>query len=176
MQLKDLKGNPDNPRTITVEKLAMLKKSLAEFGDLSGIVYNRKTKRLIGGHQRKDVLPKDAKIIQLKQHAKPTKIGTCAEGYILVNGERFAYREVFWDASKEKAANLAANKGAGDWDMGKVAQWMDELDGELFDLDLTMFDEMERKDFFSAEVEVTDLPDLPSGEKSPLQQMTFNRS
>jgi hypothetical protein len=170
--LKDLQPNAENPRKVTDAKLAMLKKSLAEFGDLSGVVYNRKTKQLVGGHQRRHVLLSEPFTIT-KKYPKPTKVGTVAEGFIIHKGEKFAYREVEWDALKEKAANIAANKGAGEWDFTKLGEWMDELDGSLFDLDLTMFDEMERKDLFSGEVEVTDLPDLPNGEKSPLQQMTF---
>lgn len=149
MKLTDLKGNPKNPRTATAEKLAMLKKSLAEFGDLSGIVFNRRTKRLIGGHQRKDVLPKDAEIKVIKKYSKPTKTGTIAEGFVVADGEKFSYREVHWDEVKEKAANISANKGAGEWDMEQLAQWMRDLDGMGFDLDLTMFDGDERVGFFT---------------------------
>lgn len=149
MQLKDIKGNPKNPRTASDAKLAMLKKSLAEFGDLSGIVFNRRTKHLVGGHQRKDVLPKDSKITILKKYPKPSKVGTCAEGYITVDGEKYSYREVHWDEVKEKAANIAANKGAGEWDLDQLTNWMKELEGFGFDLDLTMFDEDERLQFFA---------------------------
>lgn len=149
MQLKDLKGNPKNPRTATDEKLVMLKKSLAEFGDLSGIVFNRRTKHLIGGHQRKDVLPKESKITIEKKYPKPTKLGTCAEGFVTVGSERFAYREVHWDEVKEKAANIAANKGAGEWDIAQLSDWMKELEGFGFDLDLTMFNADERVGFFA---------------------------
>lgn len=147
MQLKDLLSNPKNPRTITPEKITMLKKSLTEFGDLSGIVFNRQTKHLVGGHQRKESLPPDSKIVIDKKYSKPTKTGTIAEGYIFVGNEKFSFREVSWDKSKEKAANIAANKGAGEWDFAQLGEWMRELDGELFDLDLTMFDELERTGF-----------------------------
>jgi hypothetical protein len=149
MQLKDIKGNPENPRIASEAKLAMLKKSLAEFGDLSGVVYNRRTKFLIGGHQRKDVLPKDAKITLEKKFAKPTKLGTCALGFIEVEGERYSFRVVDWDKVKEKAANIAANKGAGEWDMDQLSSWMKELEGFGFDLDMTMFDADERLHFFT---------------------------
>lgn len=40
MKVKDLKPAGYNPRKISKEKLAALKKSLEEFGDLSGIVVN----------------------------------------------------------------------------------------------------------------------------------------
>lgn len=149
MNLKDIKANPKNPRTASDDKLALLKKSLAEFGDLSGIVYNRRTKHLIGGHQRKDVLPPGSKIFLTKKYAKATKVGTVAEGHVDVDGERFAFRVVHWDPVKEKAANIAANKGAGEWDMDQLGEWMRELEGFGFDLDLTMFDGDERMGFFT---------------------------
>lgn len=151
MQLKDIKANPKNPRTITNEKKLMLKKSLEEFGDLSGIVYNRKSKQIVGGTQRKIVLPEDTPIKIEHSYDPPTKSGTIVEGYALVDGERFAYREVSWDLNKEKAANIAANKGAGEWDFTQLGEWMRELESEDFDLDLTMFDEDERSKFFDSE-------------------------
>ncbi len=141
MKIQDLKHNEENPRTISDKKLEMLKKSLAEFGDLGGFVYNTKTKRLVGGHQRSKVFKPDTTICIEKKYAKATKTGTIAEGYALLNGERFKYREVNWDSVKEKAANIAANKGAGEWDLPKLGEWLKEIDGFGFDLNLTMFEE-----------------------------------
>lgn len=156
MQLKDLKGNPENPRTITNKKKAMLKKSLAEFGDLSGIVYNRRTKSLVGGHQRKDVFSPDSEITIVKKFSKPTRVGTVAEGFITVDGEKFAYREVHWDEIKEKAANIAANNGAGEWDMDQLSGWMSSLETFGMDLDLTMFDDEERSELFPDLISVSE--------------------
>lgn len=149
-KLKSLKANPDNPRTVTDDKLKLLRKALSEFGDLGGFVFNRRTKQLVGGHQRARVIPPEADVHVEKTYKKPTRTGTCAEGYVLFEGERFAYREVDWSSAKEKAANIAANKGAGEWDYALLGQWIQELNAEKnFDLDLTMFDENERKGFFS---------------------------
>lgn len=147
--LSDLKPNPKNPRTISDEKLKALEKTISEFGDLSGFVYNRRTKRLVGGHQRAKVLPPDAKVNVTKLYESPTKRGTVASGFLSFKGERFSYREVDWPELKEKAANLAANKGGGEWDLDMVGEWMRELDGSDFDLDLTLFDESERQDFLA---------------------------
>lgn len=145
MDISALKLNPKNPRTITPAKLAMLRKSLKEFGDLSGVVFNRKTKQLVGGHQRLQSLDKKADYTVTKQYEKPSRTGTVAEGYIVSNGERFSYREVVWSSSKEKAANIAANKGAGEWNVGQLSEWMKDLSRDItFDLDLTMFDQNER--------------------------------
>lgn len=150
-QVKDLKPNPKNPRTISDTKLSMLKKAMAEFGDLSGIVYNATTKQLVGGHQRLKIIPKDAEVHLTKIYKTPTALGTVAEGYVEWNGERFKYRKVKWDEFKEKAANIAANKGAGEWDLSLLSDWMKDLDSFNFDLDLTLFSEDEREGFLREE-------------------------
>lgn len=149
MKVKELAPNPKNPRTITEPKLEQLKKALLEFGDLSGVVFNRTSGQLVGGHQRAKQFDSTAEVTIAKTYAKPTRTGTVAEGYVTFHGERFAYREVKWPKHKEMAANIAANKGAGVWDMAQLGEWMKEL-GSFdvdFDLDLTMFDTEELKDF-----------------------------
>ena len=99
--LGDLTPNPDNPRTISPERLEMLRRSLGEFGDLSGFVLNVKTGRLVGGHQRQKVLPPDAAITIEKEHKKPTVNGTVRTGHVQIGGERFAYREVSWPVDRK---------------------------------------------------------------------------
>lgn len=145
--LKDLNPNPRNPRKISDAKLESLKKALAEFGDLSGFVENQRTKRIVGGHQRQKALPPEAKLIITKKFEKPTKTGTIAVGFFSARGERFPYRLVDWSETKEKAANIAANKGGGEWDTEILSEWLKEIDDEGFDLDLTLFDETERESF-----------------------------
>ena len=148
MKISALAVTPENPRTITPAKAAQLKKALIEFGDLSGIVFNVKTKHLVGGNQRSKQFDRNAKIVYTKKYPKPTRTGTVAEGYIELKGERFGYREVSWPAAREKAANLAANKNAGEWDLPQVSAWVKELSSFDIgiDLDLTMFDADERSD------------------------------
>lgn len=148
-KLKTLKLNPDNPRTTTDEKIKLLQGSMKEFGDLGGFIFNRKTKQFVGGHQRTKAASSEAEVTIEREYKKPTRTGTVAEGYVLIEGERFAYREVEWSPLKEKAANIAANKGAGEWDYAVLGEWIQELHGKNFNLDLTMFDENERKGFFS---------------------------
>lgn len=143
MKLSDLKHNPKNPRKITDPKLAMLRKSLQEFGDLSGIVYNRRTDRLSGGHQRTKVLPPDADIVITQTYSQPTRTGTVAQGHVLIAGEKMAYREVDWDEQKEIAANIAANKHGGEWDYPTYVDALLELDHANYDLDLTGVTDLE---------------------------------
>lgn len=99
MKLTDLKPAPYNPRTISDEAAAALQTSLAEFGDISGIVWNKKTGHLVAGHQRMDALRrKHGKALALRDGAIVTPDGEC-----------FPVRVVNWPVEKEKAANLAAN-------------------------------------------------------------------
>lgn len=148
-KIKDLQFNPENPRTITPEKLSQLKKSVKTYGDLSGFVYNVKTKRFVGGHQRSKVVPPGAQIHITQKLPKPSKVGTTAVGYVEVDGERFSYREVSWDSTFEKGAAIAANRNAGEWDQGLLSDWMRELDDFGMDMELTMFDTDEIEDFLT---------------------------
>ena len=108
MKVKDLKPAGYNPRKISKEKLAALKKSLEEFGDLSGIVFNMRTERLIGGHQRTKNLDPSWPIIKEPQ---TDATGTTAAGYIETPHGRLTYREVDWPEEKGKMANVAAMMG-----------------------------------------------------------------
>lgn len=140
MKLKDLKAHPKNPRKITDKRLEMLKKSLGEFGDLSGIVFNRKTGRVVGGHQRLKVLPPDAEITMLDN----------SHGFVMIDGDRFQYREVEWDEFKEKAALLAANQHGGEWDYQDLTDILYDLDVQTIDIELTGFTHEDCVDLFSA--------------------------
>lgn len=162
MKLGDLSPNEKNPRVITDKQKSMLKKSLNEFGDLSGIVYNRRTKKLIGGHQRQTQLPSESVITYTRQLNTPTKTGTVAEGFIAIGEERFVYREVDVDETREKAMNLAANKHGGDFDMPAVTEWLTELKELDFDLELTGFD-----DFVIKKESLVDEDEIPEV-KEPL--------
>lgn len=143
MKLKDLTGHKRNPRKITDEKLAMLKKGLDEFGDLGCIVMNMETGNLIGGHQRLKVLPPDSEIVITQRYDQPTRTGTIAEGHVVIAGEKFKYREVKFDENKEKAAMIAANKMGGEWEFPVLNELMLELDQSNYDMDLTGFDDIE---------------------------------
>lgn len=99
MKLSDLKPAPYNPRTMTEESAIALQTSLSEFGDISGIVWNKKTGHLVAGHQRMDALR--------RKHGK--KLVLCEGAIVTPEGECFPVRVVNWPEQKEKAANLAAN-------------------------------------------------------------------
>lgn len=146
MEFKDIKQTPYNPRKAWTETQAEdFKRSLAEFGDLGGVVLNKRTGHLIGGNKRTAAFAeaKDAKIeTEDVNGGKPDKRGNIAFGWVRVGGDRFSYRVVSWDEKKERAANLAANKWSAEWDDGALAGMLKELDGN-FDLSLTGFNHAE---------------------------------
>jgi hypothetical protein len=136
--LAELAPNPNNPRFATEEALVKLKKSLSEFGDISGIVYNVRSKQLVGGHQRQKVLPPKSQIVVTERYQKPDKQGTVALGYVSTEDGQMSYREVDWSAEKEVAANLRANNPAGVFDDDAVVKLLQEIEGKV-DFDLTGF-------------------------------------
>lgn len=143
MKASELRPAEYNPRTISDVKLQALKKSMGELGDISGFVYNHQTGNLVGGHQRLKCIPPDA-VVDKKRLAETTKAGTIAEGSIMVDGERWNYREVDWPLSREKLANIAANKHGGDWDEDKLKEIMAELKNDsTVDIDLSGFNPIE---------------------------------
>lgn len=137
MEVKQLSPAPYNPRKITDKQLQSLKKAMAEFGDLSGIVVNQRSGNVVGGHQRLKNLDPDWPI-----HAREStdETGTVALGHIDTPWGQISYRLVDWSHEKEMAANIAANRHGGDWDMAKLNLVMQELSETDFDIDLTGFD------------------------------------
>lgn len=100
-----------------------LKRSIDEFGYVDPLIWNKRTSRLVGGHQRLKVL-KDMGIDEVD---------------VVV---------VDMDEEKEKALNVALNKISGDWDKDKLMLLITDLQGEDFDVSLTGFAPEELDDLF----------------------------
>lgn len=167
--LKDLNANQRNPRKISNEKLELLTSSIYEFGDLGGIIYNVNLKRLVGGHQRKKALPEDAEIIIEREFNPPTPAGTVAEGHVKLGTETMKYREVSWDDTKDIAANIAANKHGGDFDLSILTEQLLDLDASNYEMGLTGFTDAELEDLMAplskeGLVEDDEAPELQKGE------------
>lgn len=145
MKIKELKASKNNPRTINDYQKETLEKTMDEFGDLSGIVFNEESGNLIGGHQRRFVMPEDSEIVIEHEYDPPTDKGTTKEGYVLYKGERFKFRQVRYDKVKELQANLVANKGGGNWDYTMLPEIFLELDHLNADTNLTGFSDEEIK-------------------------------
>ncbi|WP_273122760.1 ParB N-terminal domain-containing protein [Bacillus weihaiensis] len=79
-----------------------LEQSLDKFGYLQPIVWNKRTKNIVGGHQRFKIL-KDKGL------------------------QSFEVSVVNLNDEEEKALNLALNKISGDWDMWKLEEVLKSL-------------------------------------------------
>ena len=148
--LKDLKAAKYNPRTITDDQLRKLDESIQYFGDLSGVVFNARTRTLISGHQRtKTLKKKDVKIVTQKH---VDNHGTIRLGYIEAKTDRgvvkIPFRVVDWDEVKEQRANIAANAQGGKFDDVKLAALHAKLDKEAdseFGIELLGLDQLSIK-------------------------------
>lgn len=146
MQLKDLREAGYNPRVISQKRLDNLHKSMTTYGDLSGVVFNRKTKTLVSGHQRLKKLRDKGIKTQIKTKPTRDEFGTVAEGYIVAKTPagtlRIPLRIVEWsDKKAEIAANIAANAHGGDFDRTKLGTLLEKLNiGEKFDIDVIGLD------------------------------------
>jgi hypothetical protein len=152
-KVADLAEAPYNPRRISDSQLNLLRKAMLEFGDLSGIVYNKTTSHLIGGHQRVKHFTPDAEVSIDREFDPPTERGTVAEGHVLLDGERWTYREVEWDADREAAANIAANQHGGEFVFTELVEILSELDAGGYDATLTGFDSSELEKMLTGFVE-----------------------
>jgi len=128
---KDLK--PEDP------EFQKINTSIEKFGFLEPIVFNTRTKKILGGHQR----------------LKTLKNKGITELHILSLG---AYSWAFTDddlkelsPSEENAANIALNKAQGDWAMDQLMSNLKELKADDFDISLTGFDNDEFDKMISSE-------------------------
>ena len=151
-RIGELRPAPYNPRKITEAKLQLLGRAMREFGDLSGIVFNRKTGNLVGGHQRVKHLDPSWEVIKTELD-KPDAVGTVAVGHIETPFGRWSYREVDWGENTEKAANVAANQHGGEFDIPKLKELLTELDTGEFPIALTGFEEAELENLITQSAE-----------------------
>lgn len=112
MKVKELKPWEGNPRQIDEESLAGLTASVTRFGLVQPIIWNKRTKRVVGGHQRLKVL--------LAQGAKETDV-------VVVD----------LSMGQERAMNLALNNPAiaGDFspDVEAILDEIAASDEDLYD-------------------------------------------
>ena len=107
---KDLKpGDPEYEK---------LKRSIAEFGYVEPVIWNKTTGHVVGGHQRLKVLI-DSGVTEVE----------CVV--------------VEMSEEKEKALNVALNKISGEWDKEKLFLLISDLQLADFDVSLTGFDAVE---------------------------------
>lgn len=111
-----------NPRRITNTQVDRLRDSLADLGDLGGIVHDLNSDEIIGGNQRGNVFNINHCEIELTYQAdEPDEQGTVGLGYVIWKGKRYAYRQVRWTPEQCEEANIKANKLGGTWDWDILA-------------------------------------------------------
>ena len=101
----DLLADAANPRELGEEGAAGLRNSLKRFGDLSGVVWNKRTGELVCGHQRMSQ-------IRAEYGDQPIEVLDAAAelGVIRVDDKHaFTVRVVDWSQAKQRTANVAAN-------------------------------------------------------------------
>lgn len=146
MKLDDLNPSDYNPRLDLQAgdaEYEKLRRSIETFGLVEPIVYNERTGRVIGGHQRLKVIKElgwkesDISIVDLHEN-------------------------------DEKALNVALNKIEGDWDRAKLKDLLEELDNGAYDLEITGFEMAEIEqlmtEFFNEDEEIQEDDDFDWGE------------
>jgi len=143
-----LKGAPLNERLrkISEEALDGLGYLMDRFGDLSGIIWNKRSGNLAGGHQRVRALrEKYGDELEIKDGKITTP-----------DGQEFAVRVVDWDEDTERAALVAANNKhvQGSWTTD-LDSAIDDIEGTLPDaFDAGLLNELRR------DADVLEIPDL----------------
>lgn len=102
--ISDLRPDPNNPRSISTDEMAGLAESVQEFGDLSGVVWNRRTGQLVAGHQRIEAL--------IQRYGEDLLVVDGAVVTPEIDGHpagRFPIRVVDWEYGRQQLANIAAN-------------------------------------------------------------------
>lgn len=97
---KDIKKAPYNPRVISDAARAKLRENVERVGFLGGIIWNKRTRNLVAGHQRLGVLDT---LMRTDNYLVPVDV-------------------VDLDEQTEKEQNLFQNnaQAQGDWDMEKL--------------------------------------------------------
>ncbi|MDE3095587.1 MAG: DNA modification methylase [Chloroflexota bacterium] len=150
MPLADLVPAAYNPRKALRDgdpEYAKLRRSIEEFGLVDPIIWNSRTKRVIGGHQRLTVLR------DLGRTTVPTVV-------------------VDLDEKREKALNVALNKVTGDWDLTLLRDLLNEIQLSGEDATLTGFDPKEIEELVTSYRDSDPGEDAPVPEppKDPLSR------
>ena len=141
MKLADITPAEYNPRVDLTEndfEYQALKASIDEFGLVVPLIVNERTGNLVSGHQRLSVL--------LACGVEETEVVT-----------------IDMDPEKEKALCIAMNKISGEWDYGKLADIMEELQSADIDTVVTGFSDTEIASLLGDIAEAEgDIPDVES--------------
>lgn len=104
---------PYNPRIISAEGRASLKRGIKRFGVIGGFVWNRTTSHLVGGHQKLSILDEENKYT-----------GTPETDY------RLKVEAIQVDLKTEKELNILLNNpnAQGDWNYDTLRELLPDID------------------------------------------------
>lgn len=160
LDISEIAPYPDNPRKRTEVEVEKIAASLMEFGWRQPLVVDSHRVLIVGHGRRLAALA----LIQRGDPAYAERYGTKVPV------------DVADDLSEEqvRAYRIADNRIQADssWDDGLLVKELADLRDLDYDLALTGFDSPELASLLGL-VQPGDMPDLPSGEKEPYQQMTF---
>lgn len=164
IKITDIVPAEYNPRQISDEEMTKLKNSLEEFGLVDPIVINLKNNRIIGGHQRFDIL-----LAEYNEDKNFNELNLIRLGDI---GWVFTDTDLKIDSEEhEKALNLRLNNLSGDWDYDKLTSIFEDLQLSGLDVTLTGFDDNEIEimldDFEYNEV----FDDIDAGVEEPEEEL-----
>ena len=137
IKLTDFKPADYNPRHMPEDEKQRLRTSIESFGLVDPIIVNLKNNRIIGGHQRWEVLVDmvmESTTLAEKEYNLLTlgDVGLIFDKDITIKNEDY-----------EKALNIALNKISGEWDYSKLSNVLDDLKLNHFNIELTGFDDIE---------------------------------
>ena len=152
-QLKAADYNPRRDLQPEDAEYQKLRRSIEEFGYVEPIIWNERTGRVVGGHQRLKVL--------LEQGAEDIEA-------VVVDLEE----------KDEKILNVLLNKVKGRWDIGKLAELLQQLD-ETGDMEVTGFENWELQSLLMQYDHIKDLmeedfSDYSDGKEKDTFTMTFS--
>ena len=158
MKLSDIKPSDYNPRKTLKPEDPQYKKlaaSLKEFGYVEPIIWNQQTGSLVGGHQRLNIL--------LDSGEKKAEV-------VVVN----------LSLHDEKILNVLLNKVKGRWDIGKLADLLQQLD-EAGEMEVTGFEDWELQSLLMQYDHIKDLMEedfsgYSDGKERDTFTMTFSHT
>jgi len=146
----DLKADPRNARTHSPEQIAQLRASIREFGFTNPVLL-RPNGMIGAGHGR----------VEAAKAEKLALVPTC-----VVEG----LTDDQWRAYVLADNRLALSAG---WDEDLLRAELSALTELEVDLSSLGFDDAELADLFKTADALDDMPELPTGDREPFQQMTF---
>lgn len=141
MKLKDIRKADWNPRLAPGEGAAnRLRKSIKAFGNLQPLIFNIRTKTLIGGHQR----------LEVYQERKMTETDVWC---------------VDVPAEKERAAAVVLNKPAGEFDPAMLVELLKSVmeAGEISDIEIVQFPADEVRELLALDLQALQPSKGPRG-------------